>query len=358
MEPLPPLIIYCSGTPLQIEHEVFDDEYPTSYKLEEILQIKSLNGKTILIEKNEKYAHNKFLAATKFLQYDIIMEHYEQLDDKLDTLERAIDIIINFQTFYHYCFNVKNHLAVLKFLLDKFVSLVPLTEDCLENFVEIIDKSSSYLIQRFKMDLMIARKNKFDGYEYVVGVDDMIELLQQYDESSGGCKYCMGCVPKNKLISTCECVARVHIHCFKKWFFTKEIVKCEICGDPYSKINQIRNHSRIDGVDVGRDILFFPFDNFYPIPLMSTNDLVKVDDKRQYVMALCYLQCKRMANLLESGKFEEFDKFREMVASFLQGSMPSNYSVRHNYRAYFEMSLILCKYKIINAEDVMRFIRN
>lgn len=151
----------------------------------------------------------------------------------------------------------------------------------------------------------------------------------------------MSSIPENTLVKPCKCKNSVHISCFNKWYnFSKS--NCEICGDNFSRINERRIQSNIIGNKLECKT-FFPFDDFYPVPLMSNYDLVKVKDDDVFIYALMYLQCDRMINLLQS--HQKPKTWGNILTYFKNGSMPSNYLKRNNLEAYNYMSKILEQYE-------------
>jgi hypothetical protein len=193
-------------------------------------------------------------------------------------------------------------------------------------------------------------KNK-ENIPYVTDNYEMVELLQQYDtinDPEKTCKYCLESLPYHTLVNPCDCTQPVHIHCFKKWF-KPTIVKCEICGDNYSKKNEPRMKYNMLENKIESEI-FFPFDNYYPTPLMSYNELELMGDDNSYYYALCYLQLNRMRDLLEKDNINVKKKLGVMLGYFRNCSMPSNYLLNGNEDAYNDMAGLLVEYKVVDRE--------
>lgn len=142
----------------------------------------------------------------------------------------------------------------------------------------------------------------------------------------------------------CKCVTPVHIQCFSKWYDQSK-PKCEICGDPFSRINEPKFHGSISWGSIETKI-FFPFDDYYPVPLMTSHDIRRVEGNERFIHALCYLQCERMKDLLQNEETPPI--LGHMLTYFREGSMPSNYLKSYNQEAYAEMETILREYKVLN----------
>lgn len=173
-----------------------------------------------------------------------------------------------------------------------------------------------------------------------------MELFSEFDDtySENICKYCLSSLPENTLVRPCKCSNPVHISCFSKWY-DKTKKQCEICKDKFSRINQKRFESSMLGVNVNKNI-FFPFDDYYPIPSMTNHDLHKSEGDYRFVSALIYLQCERMKDLLKDNPAPK--NWGPYLTYFKQGSMPSNYLRRYNQGAYNSMYDIL-KHHIQNV---------
>jgi hypothetical protein len=307
--------------------------------------IERVRWKTVTIKKDDDYIQNKFIVSVIFLQLRTIKELLDAIT--IETLDTSLTVLTKFLTYYHYCVNSEKYLIIFDILL-KRLEILTLSEVS----AKACDQTSEQKINRYALNIEQSdwqfsnvRHNRMipANIPCVYDPSGMIQILQKYDKTTGGCKYCHGIVPENTLVHPCKCVDPVHIDCFKKWFLISEERKnCEICGNPFFKINEKRNKSG------GHDVMFFPFDNIYPVPLMNLYNIQKISEENQYAMALCYLQCARVNDLLTNRtNKEDKDIFGKMLEYFLDGSMPSNYLIENNQEAYEEMKNILIKHNII-----------
>lgn len=333
------------------------DIYPNSYKINELIlctSITQIDDQKIKIKQDELYYHHTILAATYYLQDDIIkrcLMHDSKLI-KFETAQKALELLCNCSTYYHYCVNSGIYISIFQKLLeyikllDSDIEMTKIIQLC-ANQIDIINTHGFGGI-RFNMKF---HPEKFDEYPCVGNMDLLIECLKSYDSSQDNdlrCKYCLCSCPVDKLVTPCLCKNPVHISCFIQWY-NDEHKSCEICHDNFSRLNQKRITT---GMIVSKEdsTIFFPFDNFYPIPLMTSSTIRHVTNKReQLTLALCYLQYNVLKKLLEEYKVKgEIIEFSDnMLYYFQKGSMPSNYLKSKNRAAYQEIAQLLKQYNIL-----------
>jgi len=294
---------------------------------------------SVTLKNDDSFIKNKFIMSVIYLQ----CEYVQKLVDKttIKTLETCMYVLTSFFTYYHFCVNTEKYLLITNTILDRMKSLTSLKQ-YIDQWVKNIEKNV-YQFDNVKINKDNLLKSQF---KCVDNAQSMITLLNEYyieNDEDKKCKYCMSSLPKNRLVRPCKCTDPVHIECFKTWLLSPKLGdrnKCEICNDEFSRLNEKRN-----GCDESNEI-FFPFDNVYPVLLMSQRDVEKISEENEYVFALCYLQCARMIDLFENKK-DKKPGFGDMLKYFLDGSMPSNYLIVHNRKGYSDMKQILKKYSII-----------
>ena len=337
--------------------EIIDNVYPYNYLLFEIVNnvkfteemtpaIRETVFKPIKLNNDNLFNRNKLIASVIFLQLDDIYQLIDTAD--LDTIDTCIDFVTKDLTYkYPYMFNSEKHLIIAKLLLDKLKN----------NVISIQNFLDKYAMNVYETNKMNFRLNKFiknnDSFPYVNNNYKMMELLQQYDtttDNDNTCKFCLSSVPIHMLVKPCKCNQPVHIYCFKRWFDIAE-KKCEICNDNYSRKNEIRIKSDMGMKKIDTEI-FFPFDNFYPRPLMCYNESEDMGDNNAHCFALLYLQLARMEDLLKKNNTNIKQKLGQVLHYFANGSMPSNYLINNNRKAYIDMTNLLKKYKVIENEAI------
>lgn len=337
------------------------DEYPHSYILRAHIDQKSLeiSGNAIIIVKDSNYTNNKAIASTIYLKYDDLSSIIDLIS--VDTIEICVSIITKHDTIGPYCHNVSEYLTILKLLMNKLEKIYGIHEELqlkLNIFCENLEVANIYKL-----------RERCDDNQPIKDNYKMIEIMQSYHiykPTDIVCKYCLIAIPTNMLVHPCKCKDIVHIHCFQKWYNSdisqassnpssnkfnsvkNNRTKCEICLDPFSGINEKRIRSCLLSGDFIETDLFFPFDDYYPTPLMNTYGVSKVTGRDRYVLPLIYLQCNRMQNLLEDAKINNITiDFGEWLEKFQNRCLSSNYMYRNNIGAYELMKRLLVQYNYL-----------
>lgn len=86
---------------------------------------------------------------------------------------------------------------------------------------------------------------------------------------------------------------------------------------------------------------YFPFDNVYPVPLMSTSRLQRVSDEQSLNYAVGYLQKDRVRFLLENKDKRSLNDY--VLQIFNMGYVSSNYEYRDNKQAFRDIDELLVK---------------
>jgi hypothetical protein len=281
----------------------------------------------------------------------LINVHYLRPIDKLLQNCSQIDLLTclynmsNFTTYYPYCVNVDRYVKNFADLLYWF------TKECNKNDIQGYikkferDISSTSTSQFLGISLNVKIKSyQFSDIKYVLDASLLYEILAKYDndDDNNKCKYCSSTIPKDRLVHPCKCIDPVHIECLLKWMSNGGggAGKCEICNDTYSKINE----KRILCNGSADTNIFFPFDNFYPIPLITNNLINKTTQKLG--SAICYLQTNRVDNLLSNSKSDLGD-YSEILSCFKMKCVPSLYFYNYNKEAYIAIENLLKKHGIM-----------
>ena len=338
-----------NSDPPTLDTYIYDsDIYPYSYFLAENISMDSLiinKFKSILIKKDHLHTENKFIASVYHLQINAVQETIN--DQSIEILDKCIISVTKLRLYYPYCVNSDKYAMLLKLLLDKLQEKITDARilEYLEKYANNILIANCISFSGIRFNLMQA-PHKFASFRCVDNADEMLQMIQQYENESLDevCKYCMSSVPKETLVRPCKCDNPVHISCFKKWYgYGKD--KCEICDDPFSRINVQHMESRCGRASLVEKI-FFPFDDYYPVPLMTSYDIHKVSGNDRYVYALLYLQIPRMKDLLENNDTKP--RFGDDLRYFIEGCLPSNYLRSSNKKVYAEMLSLLKEHGIIN----------
>jgi hypothetical protein len=286
------------------------------------------------IKKDESYDKHMIFVGTHYLQKFLIEKHIGLVDIK--TLDTCLDMLTKFEIYYCYTLNCEKYLQITKMVLDSRIKHFIKIDDN-KRFNENIEKyiknveSQTYIFNNLRFTINYD-PTTFKNYSYCLTNELLVSLISEYydddSESKEICKYCLQSQPKSSLVHVCLCTDPVHIRCFRGFYKSKEkkIKNCEICNDNYSKLNEKRilaggfyTETSID------ERMFFPFNNYYPTPLMSTNSIEKKSETEKYEYALMYLQCKRMEDLLEKAKIAGEKPNFGYSLNYLESCMPSNY---------------------------------
>lgn len=344
--------IINSKPPTYDTHDYTSRYYPFSSYLEEYIDKDCIKytkqfGSFCLLDEDDIV--NKFIVSVHYLLIDDVKLLIDSDFISYELLNNCMIMLSKFYIYYPYCVNEKKYLEIVKIILDKIVKISDIiNDDILDKYLKNISIMKDYYFSGVRFNLLYD-PNKFDGFDCVNNSNELINLILSYDDSddvSNNCKYCFSSLQKDKFINPCLCKSSMHIDCFKKYCFDKK--NCEICQDSF-KLNEKRKKSVELGTMIkDEDIIFFPYDNFYPVPLFEKYDIKKYYDNDIFTMALCYLQTQRLKDLLEEAKINKYAvNFGRILKYFLEGSLPSNYSKKYNEKDYMEIKNILLEYNII-----------
>lgn len=176
--------------------------------------------------------------------------------------------------------------------------------------------------------------------------NDLVDLMASYvnDEKDDKCYICMCSEPKTELLmNLCECKSKIHVRCAEKLINESKDDKCKVCTKLY-KYSHFKTMFRL--------IMYYPCDDFYPNPIMTSYPIKKIDkmnDKIYYAMQ--FLQVKRFDELLKNLTKDEiynffFSKsFRTLYKYFTEyGNMPTNYFRNKHKEKYDQIEEIINKY--------------
>jgi len=199
------------------------------------------------------------------------------------------------------------------------------------------------------------------------GHEEIIDLMNLYltndittDENLKECYVCLTTTEQDKIINgVCKCDTYIHTHCLQKLIKTqreieknKENIKCKICDSCYnynrSVITKIQN-----GIIYYDTSIFFPENNFYPVPLMTKQFMFFENIRDKLKLSMFYLCIPQFIKNIELVTKEEFNDFikEQIKYSFIKKedtyklceNMPSNYQRKYNEKKYFHLEKIINK---------------
>ena len=197
---------------------------------------------------------------------------------------------------------------------------VILNEDVVKQIIEIlIENYDNY----YNLITSISESNEYINellYSYLPIEDDNI------------CSICLVTEPKIYLINSCNCVTKTHTNCLIKLNNHKPLDKCAVCLAKY-KINEPVYHTK-SGLIIKSELMniFFPHNDLYYGPCISTKKLIKVDGMARLRFAIMYLQVSRVEELLKEQEIlEGLSIYRvndiHPLISLAHGNMPGNCSI-------------------------------
>lgn len=153
---------------------------------------------------------------------------------------------------------------------------------------------------------------------------DLLDVLLKYRVSVDGEDICYVChdnyLPEELLHKICRCNLPIHHGCLKKLLDSSNGMRCGICKYEF-RLNQLRVQSSIGG-RVDYDVsIFSPWDDFYPVPLMTGQYRKETSVFGKIDMAIIYLQDERLKYLLENEVLD--DVFRDYIKSKVEFKHPS-----------------------------------
>lgn len=167
------------------------------------------------------------------------------------------------------------------------------------------------------------------GLEYIL--DIIYDILP--DDENNLCSICLKTEPKKFLINICKCTTPTHVKCLVELNKHKPLKNCSVCKDDF-KVNEpvllTKSGVRIQPVN---ERLFFPHNDIYPQPQMSTQSLCKVGGMSRLTLAIMYLQVSRVKELLKEKEILEelpssyfgYSGYKQTaIHAICVGSLPSN----------------------------------
>jgi hypothetical protein len=177
---------------------------------------------------------------------------------------------------------------------------VILNEDVVKQIIEI-------LIENYN-DYYNLITSIYESNEYIT------ELLYSYlpIEDDNICSICLVTEPKIYLINSCNCVTKTHTNCLIKLNNHKPLDNCAVClakykiNEPVYKSGLIRKSELMN--------IFFPHNDLYYGPCISTKKLIKVDGMARLTFAIMYLQVSRVEELLKEQEIlEGLSNYHDMI---------------------------------------------
>lgn len=205
----------------------------------------------------DKLYENQIEYAIKFLQVEalkmFIIKNFKSL-----TFQNPFNILFN--TYYPVDKNIDSVKEIIQILIDNY-----------DDYHELINN--------------LSQPNK--SLQYIM--DLLYEFLP--DEPDNVCSLCLSTEPKKCLINICNCITKTHINCLIELNKYRPLnqYKCSVCNSEH-KVNQ-----DFYGNKYG---LFFPHNDMYGEPLMSSTCLHKYEGMDRLKMAIIYLQVNRVKELL------------------------------------------------------------
>ena len=192
-----------------------------------------------------------------------------------------------------------------------------------------------------KQIIEILIENYDDYYNLITSISEsneyINELLYSYlpIEEDNICSICLVTEPKIYLINSCNCVTKTHTNCLIKLNNHKPLDKCAVCLAKY-KINEPVYQTK-SGLIIKPELMniFFPHNDLYYGPCISTKKLIKVDGMSRLTFAIMYLQVSRVEELLKEQEIlEGLSNYhvneiygQHPLISLAHGNMPGNCSI-------------------------------
>lgn len=225
-------------------------------------------------------------------------------------------IIKNFKSglFHNPFYMLNSCIYPLKYNIKAYIDIAKILIDNYDNASELIYNLSHI----YKEDI-----NKTNELK------ELLFGLLPNDENNC-CKYCLITEPKLDLMNICGCKTSVHVKCMLKWLKTYNKQLCEICNGIIKINDKCYGLFGLISKPMKDNRYFFPYNDLYPVPLSSSDKLVKYKGMSRLSMAVCYLQVKRVKELL---------KEKEIL-----DELPNHY---HGYPGYKQTLIIaLCNTNI------------
>ena len=320
-----------NGGPPKISSDIWNDDIHNGGWLRDYINVNDydydIREYKLILRHNDNYIDNKFIASVYDMQPTIMMDLIHRIH--IGSIRTSLSMLFNCHLRYPYCMNSDKYIAIGKFLLDELKTIIPHID--ISQYITSLSAASKYICSGIRMTYQIDR-HRLDGFNYVLNTNKLFELLKQYEKDGDIdklCKYCLSGIPSTTLIHPCDCVQPVHINCFRKWYTENGRSCCEICRAKYKSNIKLFKYNLCGVTEDER--IYFPFDDIYPVPLMTTYDIERTSNDMKLTMALCYLQYPRVENLLNTTK--ETDKIelsRDMFERFKSGHLPSNYVIAYD----------------------------
>jgi len=333
-----------------------DDIYP-KYPSDDYIPKESIEELPVIqrhyfrLAKDENYTKNKFILSVLFLQADYITPNIGNVD--VQTLDTAVRTITKGRTEYSYFLNEKKILKTMNLILTELKTKDADFNKRIPEYVADVINGAGFLVTHCNSLGYVVKfhPTELSGFEYVYNTDSLVEALCSFEvcaQDDPICKYCLSKTPMGELIRVCDCSTPVHIRCFTAWINQKKhrLETCEICHGKLL-VNEPAIHADMCG-DYPETRCFFPFCDFYPVPLFDRMPLKKYSGVARYNLALMYLQHDRLEKLLQESCDDNVKKgMSNCLAGFRSGSMASNYLRSLNKEKYKKSGELLFRYGLL-----------
>jgi len=267
--PIPNEPLYTS--PNTIDPIIFypqSDQYPNKYKPESLIRLPSLytnqdpSREVPINIFNDTLAKDRITYAIKYLQ--------------IIPLKKYITPINNhnpFNELFNCHYPVSQNTEAYKTIIKILIANIP-------DSINLINQTSP----------MFMKNNN----ESTKQIQTMLFEELPVDESNI-CTICLITEPNTTLIKPCNCTTKIHVDCFIQMLQASKQANCTICKAIYRRNVPVYGcHSKPNADPT----IYFPYDDIYPVPLMTSRGLVKYTGMNRLDMAINYLQVDRVRDLL------------------------------------------------------------
>jgi hypothetical protein len=325
-------LTYLSGDPVRESSIAGDLVHPHCIRqfnkliLEDDLEIGD-NGR-LTVKQNTRYKSNLMIMASITLDYATIETLLDDIEirSNLDLIRKCIESLYSY-SIYSYPLNPYKTLHILRLYLDIAPDYITYIEDNLDIHSH---------------EFRVIKSEKLKTYEQ--NNEKILDLICNYTfDTDKVCSICLSTFPVANLIQPCHCRIYIHINCHESLNR-----KCIVCESECSRLNLVHNYCNQPETRI-----FFPFDDYYPVPMITNAPLVKYKGDNRYSYAVLYLQYDRLEDLFKTNP-GYIPQFNGVISYFLRGSMYNNYMKCNNITAYEKIYAILKKYvpEIINIKPV------
>lgn len=289
-------------------------------------------GKKFELKINERYKINLLYLSTLLLDCNKVgmLAEVEEIKSNKNLISECVNILIN-NSWYSYSVNPLKTLYILKIYLDLYPSLVKDLD------LETKMNERTWIFNALK-NMEKYNPEMLMGVSYESNYEKMHILFREYVEDSEiTCCICLSSFPETEMVQPCDCRVHYHIECFSKLNRN-----CIVCKRECSRINKQMVYTTMIGSGYDNRV-YFPFDDYYPVPMITSAPIRKCKGDMRYKLAIIYLQAGRLRDLFESnpGYLPDINKEIDYLT---ESCMPSNYMLIDNISGYAEISEVLLKY--------------